>query len=135
MCSFSRPAAYGVARPQPLITSSENCTTAAVLRVGVTSRLEVCNASQWPTQTGDSLRCSSQDSHGILPLQAGSAGSPSAAGLGLVAEPTEVLFSRYGPEQTLQQTVHLRGVSGNRPRVRHEIAHVCKVCVLSVTKA
>lgn len=40
----------------------------------------------------------------------------------MVAEPTEVLFSRYGPGQTLQQTVHLRGVSGNHPLLRREIA-------------
>ena len=39
-----------------------------------------------------------------------------------MAEPSDILFSRYGPGQTLQQTVHLRGVSSNRPQLRREIA-------------
>ena len=50
-----------------------------------------------------------------------------------MAEPSEVLFSRYGPGQTLQQTVHLRGVSGNRAQLRRETARASRVCVLSVT--
>ena len=49
-----------------------------------------------------------------------------------MAEPSEVLFSRYGPGQTLEQTVHLRGVSGTRPQLRRETACASRVCVLSV---